>query len=645
MNFLTPLAFLGALLAIPIILLYMLRLRRREMQISSTFLWQQVLQDNEANTPWQRLRRNLLLFLQLLILALLVFTLARPYISVPAVSAGQTALLLDATASMNATDLADGESRFDAARREALSVLDTLDADSAMTVIRVTDVPEVLVPYTTDRGRVREAINSARPGTGQGDWNAALNLALAGRTAEEEFSVVIVGDGGLGATDGLPGIEGELAYVPVGVSGDNLAISALATRSLPGEAPQLFAQITNYGAVDAEVIFSLRIDDELRESQSYTVPAGANLPIVSTAALGADFSALEANLTLSVNTEAQDYLTTDNAAYTVTAQNETRRALLMSNGNVFAEQVLRSMPGIETFRGNIEAGIPSQPYDLYIFDDYLPETLPDGDIFFINPPQDTAVFSVGDFVEGDALSNVLVDASDPRVTFVNFDPVGILRARELTNVDWADPLIVADGGPLLVAGEIDGRQLAIMPFDLRESDLPLNIAWPILVANLVNWFTPQDALTQTTNLTIGGTLVIRPPFEAENIRVTLPDGDSRTLPIEAETLIFAETGNAGVYMLEALAGDVVLRRQPLAVNLFSPLESSIAPVAPGSLQVGNVTIAVPETEELGQRELWPIVALLALLVLMIEWYAYWRRLRVPTVGRTVRGATARRAAA
>ena len=63
MSFLTPLAFLGGLLAIPIILLYMLRLRRREVTISSTFLWQQLLQDREANTPWQRLRRNLLLLL------------------------------------------------------------------------------------------------------------------------------------------------------------------------------------------------------------------------------------------------------------------------------------------------------------------------------------------------------------------------------------------------------------------------------------------------------------------------------------------------------------------------------------------------------------------------------------------------------
>ena len=75
MSFLSPIAILGALVAIPIILLYILRLRRRETVVSSNFLWQQILRDNEANTPWQRLRRNILLLLQLIILALLVLAL------------------------------------------------------------------------------------------------------------------------------------------------------------------------------------------------------------------------------------------------------------------------------------------------------------------------------------------------------------------------------------------------------------------------------------------------------------------------------------------------------------------------------------------------------------------------------------------
>ncbi|MEQ8677069.1 MAG: BatA and WFA domain-containing protein [Aggregatilineales bacterium] len=628
MNFLAPLAFIGGLLAIPIILMYMLRLRRREVMVSSNFLWQQVMQDREANTPWQRLRRNLLLFLQLLILALLVFTLARPYINVPAISSGKTILLLDASASMNATDI-DGGSRFDEAKRQALDVVETLPSGTNMTVIRVSDVAEVLVGDTGDRARLRSAISNAQPGIAQADWDAALNLAVAGRPAGEEFTVVIIGDGGLGETIGLPGIEGELRYIPVGVSDENVAITALATRSLPGQPPQLFGQLTNYGAEDAEVVFSLRVDGDLVFSERYAVPANASLPIVSTQALDENFETIEAGLTMSVNSVAEDFLVADNVAYTVSTQVDERSVLLMTDGNLFLEQVLRSLPGIRTVRGNIEMGLPSLAYDLYIFDGYLPAELPAGDILFINPPASTELFTLGGY--SSATTNPNIDSSDPRVAFVDFGPVSILRVRQVTGTAWADPLISVDGGALLLAGEIDGRQAALMPFDLRESNLPLDIAFPVLMTNLTEWFTPRDSLTGVNSISTGETLVIRPPFDAEQVRVTLPDGDERTLELEREILVFAETQQSGIYQIEALRDGDTIQRQAFVVNLFSTLESEIEPVPDGALQVGSVTVPVVEEEALGQRELWPLVIILALLMLMIEWYAYHRRLRVPTV--------------
>src|SRR5258708_37011870 len=105
MSFLAPTALVLGALAVPIILLYMLRLRRRDVQVSSTMLLQQLLRDREANAPWQRLRRNLLLLLQLLILAALVFPLARPFITVLTITTRRTALLIDATAGMNGTQV------------------------------------------------------------------------------------------------------------------------------------------------------------------------------------------------------------------------------------------------------------------------------------------------------------------------------------------------------------------------------------------------------------------------------------------------------------------------------------------------------------------------------------------------------------
>lgn len=631
MSFLAPLAFLGGLIAIPIILLYMLRLRRREVTISSTFLWQQILQDKEANTPWQRLRRNLLLFLQLIILALMVLALARPFITVPAISSGQTALLLDASASMNALDVeGDGTTRFDAAKQSALEVVNTLSAGNAMTVIRVGSVPEVLVPYTTDRERLRTGIENARPGQSSGDWLAALTLAAAGGTDVEDFTVVIVGDGGIGDANNLPNIAipGEVRFIQVGDSGENVALTALAIDALPGSPPQLFGQITNYSEVEAEVVLSLRVDDESTPivSERYTIPASGALPIVSTEALNDDFEILEAELTLSVNSQANDFLPNDNTAWAVAGTAGARRVLILTEGNIFLEQVLNSMPSLEVFRNSPDAALPSQPFDLYIFDGDPPSTLPQGDLLIVNPTRSSTLYTVG--AETEQIGEVSVAANDDRMAFVDFEDVSVLSHHIVEDTGWAEPLIVAENGPLLFAGEVEGHQVAVLTFDPRDSDLPLQITWPVLISNLLEWFSPSNVLAAGGVVKNGDAVVMRPPLEADTVRVTLPDGRTRDLPIERSTLIFTDTEAPGIYRLDILSGGEVIGRQVFAVNLFSPEESEILPT---DVVIGNEIVTSEAREEPGQFEFWPWIALLALLVLLIEWYAYHRRLRVPTL--------------
>src|SRR5215207_7393166 len=364
MSFLTPLALIGGLLAVPVILLYMLRLRRREINVSSIFLWQQIVLDREANTPWQKLRRNLLLFLQLLILALIVLALARPYVTVPAITSGQIALLLDASASMNATDVESG-TRFDEAKQRALEIVDTLSEGHTMTVIRVAEVPEVLAPYTGDQVALRNAIDNAQPSVATADWTAALTLAAAGAAGAENFNMVLVSDGGLGDAANLPAIPGEVQLVTVGQSSNNVAITALATRSLAGENPQLFAQVTNYGDQDAEIVFDLRVDGELFTAKRYTVPANGDLPLVSEA-LPSNFTTLQAGITIPAESTVPDYLPDDNRAWAVSSGAGARRVLVMSEGNLFIEQVLRSLPSVEVFQGDPQRGLPTTQFDLYI---------------------------------------------------------------------------------------------------------------------------------------------------------------------------------------------------------------------------------------------------------------------------------------
>jgi len=611
--------------------MYMLRLRRREQVISSTFLWQQVLQDQEANTPWQRIRRNLLLLLQLLILAALILALARPFALVPAISAARVAIVLDASVSMSALDGDDGRSRFEDAQIAALDLIDTLSQDSEVSILQADQMPDILANYTSDRNIANAAIRAARPSAGEADWLAALTLASAGATGESDFTLVVITDGGLTNLGGLDqtALPGRVRVIPVGRASDNIALTALATRALPGGAPQLFAQITNNGVSEAEVILSLRADNNPVPlvSERYTVPPGSSLPITSIAPLPEGVQVLTASITPTVNSISGDLLAQDNTAYAVIRESEARTVLLVTDENLFLEQALATLPGVRAFKAPPGRPLPAQDFDLTIFDRNLPTALPAGDVLFIAPPGSVSgIFGIASEDVG-AVGRLTPATGDERLTFVDLEAVSVLKYRPLADVGWATPLITANDVPLLVAGERDGRRVVIFAFALADSDLPLQIAFPVLMSNLLDWFTPQGALEDTA-ISVGQPEVIRPPLDADTVRVTAPDGTIRELPIESGEVLYPDTGKIGIYTVDVLrAGEVVLS-EAFAVNLFSPSESDITP-RPATLNGQPLTVNT--ADEQGQLEFWPILALIALFILLIEWNIYHRRQTVRPV--------------
>ncbi len=627
MSFLAPAAFAATAIAIPILLLYMLRLRRREILISSTFLWRQVVQDTEANTPWQRLRRNLLLFLQLLVVALLVLALARPFVTVPAISAGKIALLLDASASMSATDVEAG-TRFDQAIAQARQIVDSMNPQDSISLIRVAHAAEPLTPYTADKGLLGRALDSMTVAHGAADWDTALTLAAAGAAGAENFSIVMISDGGVGAAGELPANIPQPIYLPVGASANNVGITALATRSLAGGAPQLFAQVTNYGDAPAEISLVIRLDDVLRLSRSGKVPPRSQLPIPFDEPITEPFETLSAVLTF--DNDVEDFLELDNRAWTVPAQARAKRVYYVAAGqNLFLEQALRSMPGLQTFRGNeANKALPGEEFDLYVFDGWLPNSLPAGDMLLINPPSSTALFDLGE--ARSPAASIELAADSPITAYVDLEEMSLLEYRAL-DASWAEPLVRAGADALLLAGEADSRQIAILPFDLRDSNLPLLIAFPLLMANLLDWFSPADFVALPDGMHVGDVLAIRPPLFADAVRITAPDGSATDLPAASQNLLFAGADQLGLYRLEILSGGEVTGAQSFAVNLPASSESDIAPLREDELQLGGTLVAAPADERLGTREFWLWLALAGALLLTVEWLVYHRRLQSPTL--------------
>lgn len=627
MNLLNAPALLFALIAIPIVLLYLLRLRRREQTVSSTLLWRQAVLDREANTLWQRLRRNLLLLLQLITLAFLVFALTRPYVETPGGVRGRHIVLLDASASMQATDTPP--SRFEVARARAREMIEQLGPGDTLSIILVDHAPRALTGATDNKAELLDALAAAQPSLRAANWSAAIALAQAIAGSASPIITVIsdgAGDSAAGPANGSPAsplsLLGDTArFIPIGTSGDNLAITTLSLRrTLQGLAA--LVRVENMGSQPREALVSLRVDGALADARTLVVPAGQS---VAWTVNGLDLRA--ASVQASLQAGAGNALAIDDTAYAVNTVRNTRRALLLSRGNVFLEQALAALPELEVTRAMTPPVLPDAGlllaagrdfgFDLFILDG-LSMTLPaEASVLYVGaaaPFTVTGQFSNTDYVRAEA---------HPILEAVDWRPVNILSAALLDAPGWLKPVVQTQGGPALYAGQRSetpgGGRVVVIPFDLRRSDLPLQIAFPVLIANTVEWLAPAQGASIPASVRPGEAVALPP-----NSVVQLPNGSVVTVGERG----FADTEQPGIYQA-LVSGARAPIRSDFAVNFFNPAESNIAPNLPalaGRADPARVDGAETAT---AQREIWPWLAALALVALMAEWWVYQRGL--PTI--------------
>lgn len=554
----TPLALALAALALPILLLYMLRLRRRPMPVSSLLLWQRVLEDQQANAPWQRLRRNLLLLLQLLLLLLLVLALARPFRTVDAQVSGNVVLLVDASASMQATDVAP--SRFAAARNEARRVVRTLAPGSTVNLIRVAAEPQpLLIAQTgTDDTLLESTIAAMQADDAPADWETALTLAAAGAAGQVDSSIVIISDGAIDPAQAAawPNLPGTVRWLNIGQGQNNQAIVALSTRESRA-GPELFVQIANYAAETAGALLEIRLNGQLYDARNLTLPPfPEGVQSLTLTDLPVDTTLIEARL------QVNDDLALDNQA-AIRRQTSGGRVLLVSNqGNLFLERALALIPGLEVQRATPSALPETLDFELVVYDRTVPDSLPNTNLLFIAPPESTALFTLGGVFTDTRQSSLNPD--HPVMQYLELEALQVAEARAIELPGWGQPLINSRGGPLLLVGEEQERRIGLLTFDLLRSDLPLQIEFPILISNLSTW------------------LLAQPP-------------------------LFREDDQAA----------------DLVPPLLNPAESDIRP---GQTQLERTAENGPAAEDgiQGQQEFWWLLAAMAAVVLVWEWFLFWR---------------------
>ena len=692
MPFLAPLALAGLLFLPVVVAMYLLKLRRDEAPVPSTLLWQKLVADVEANAPWQKLRRSLLLLLQLLLVVILALLAARPFVERPAGLARDIVLVIDTSASMQATDVTPN--RLEAAKALAIDALRDLPAGGKVSVVSAGRTAKVVANGTSDLARVKQAITSIEPTSTVGDLGDALRLASALAARSGDAEILVATDAAL-ATPPTGTLEAPVRVLQVGRGTDNQAIVALAVRTAPsGLSHSAFISVANLDLAMAERRIELYADGQLREARTLVLDPQrrTDVSIDDIDELTSPATVIEVRLAAKdeTSTVAADALSVDDRAWAIVPPSQLRTVLLVSDGDPYLETALSYLPDTELYGVTPDKygpGTKPELFDLIIFEGYLPAALPAKPILAIAPPRTSPLGDVTGTLTNPGIGSL--DPTDPILRYVDLTTTHIAEAKRMELPAWARDVIPGpSGSPLLYAGTFAGRPAAVIAFEPRRSDLPLQVAFPVLLANLAGELlggseTPAGAVVP------GSPVTLAIPAGATGVRVERPDGtvDELVAPTtDAVTVTFARTELLGVYTVTGIPGpDASPSASPsptaspsaspgasgspgaspgtsptfapadssgpskFAVDLLDVNESMIAPGDIARLTALGAPAPGPDTGAggaAGERpnardELWIPVVLIALLVLTVEWLVYERdtlaRLRRAVTGR-IRGA-------
>ena len=601
MTFLAPIGAL-ALLAIPaIVLLYFLKVRRPEFRVGALLFWRPYVADRQANAPWQRLRWSLLLLLQLLIAAALAFALLRPGIQGVAGVGTTTVVMIDGSASMQATDVSP--TRFAAGVAKARSLAGQLGPGQRMAIVVAGEHASLLAPPSSDPAVLGAALDRARPSATQADLGEAFSLATAVLAGQTGGSVVLIGDGHAKPPPTPPRVPGQLIFSPVGVTGENAGIEAISKTG-----GGVFVRVGNYGRSDRDLRVEFRADGRLTDVLPLHVAANSSSDL-TWSALPSSAGVVEARLT------PGDAFALDDTAWLVTAAPAAHRVLLVSDGNGFLDRALKLRPGLQLTVQKPAEYKSGQNFDLYVFDGFVPSgKLPDPALV-VGPPQ-----GLGPVSAGPSISPGLVLPPQPR------DPITqdvVLRdvhvqsaAKVAAPSGWRVAIAAADD-PLLLVHEGEPR-LAELTFDIHHSDLPLRAAFPILVQNLLDYLLPGGFENQS--YPAGRPIQLAGEQGVKAIQVSNPSGRTVKIAPPFPPTPFTDTGTPGIYTVrEELPGSV---RTARFVVLFQ--DSNLSRIQPGGPPLTEEASGPAGPVARGTLEIWPWLAALALALLVVEWLAFHR---------------------
>lgn len=652
------------LAAAAIFALYFLKTRRHPILVPSTLLWRRTIEDHRVNALWQKLRKSILLLLQLLAVAAAAVALLRPSWEGSQLVGGRYVFLLDNSASMATTDVTP--TRLDEAKRRTVALIDKMRAGDSAMVVSFADTARIEQSYTDNREQLRRAVAAIRQTERTTSLDEALRLcagrAASGRAAADEAEkteaddraaqVFLFSDGNFAQVNDEALGRLNLTFIPIATSQTaNLAVVRLAVRrnlDAPRKA-QALARVRNFGNAPRTVTAELRV---LAGDKSARLIDARQLSLAATAQQDVVFSVTDApdgvwELRLAGN---RDELPLDDQAWAVLAPPVRTRLLVVTPGNRFLAAALATdeaklwgdvqvqTPAYLTsseYRAAAEGGA----YDLILYDRCRPAALPAAHTLFF-----------GTLPPGDAWRNEpklsVPQAFDtaqahPLMQNVSLADVLIAEAAPPVGPSGRQTLVDSTQGPLAASAPRDGFEDVVFGFTLLDDAGSPQTNWPIVdgagfeqfVLNAVQYFGRGRGAGDGGLLRPGEPVRLAIDAGAKSATVVAPDGARVAVNVGGSaTPMFYETERIGPY--EVLVGgaaqpagknDAGRPRQRFTVNLCDARESDVAAADKPKLRVGQEEIVGQSSWEAARLEGWKPFLLLVLALLAGEWYTYGRR--------------------
>jgi hypothetical protein len=615
------LAVLGGFAA-AIVVLYLLKLRRRQVEVPFVHLWQEVLAEKQTTQLFSALKRLLSLLVALAIVAAIAFAMGDPRYLGASEDARTTVVLIDASASMQATDVSP--SRLEAARRAAERLIRGLGGDDRMIVAQMDASTVPLTPLTSDPMLLRGGMERLEPTDVAADFPRALRFALDVLRDQPRPRIVVVSDGVLGeggeAAQRARREGVELSWMKIGEGGRNVAITAFSVRRYPLDKSrsQVLVELWNPTEADEGVELTLLGDGEAIEVQRLRVRGGERLRRFFENVSGADRT-LEARITLA--DQSRDDQPADDRAYARLPERRRARIQAVTPGNLYLSAALL----LDEYLEVVEVAPSDYPapgrFDVTIFDGWVPPSPPDTHAIYLYPlpPEGTrGPFEITGAIERPYFDRV--DHDHPLVRFTALRDVNV-AAGLTVELERGDRAVAGDErAPLLVTGTRNDHRIVALLFDVSRSDLPLRVAWPLLLLNSIDLFVQEDA-GYLSSYETGAVWHVPVPAGATTATLVDPSGDERTVPV-VDGRAVASGRRAGFYRLRASGQEDVF-----AANLGPSEEARIEPA--DRLDVAGRRVRRPEIGSASVRtEIWVALVLGALLVIALEWFTYHRRITV-----------------